>query len=554
MSGYSQPFFNNNIKNTSINKYCKDGRNGIDGKDGKPGKDGLQGPKGTQGRSGINGEKGIKGEPGISAIFTDSISDNIIPNIDGSLKGGYSLGNSDFAFSNIWTKEANLLGGNLNIGNLRLFTKIVDGYESLILPENVLLGESQILGATGPQGLKGDTGLEGNKGEKGDNGIRGPPGPQGASGSSGIRGSLGPIGLKGNHGNKGDIGEKGDQGESGAAAFKGDKGANGNKGELGLTGIKGDMGYTGNKGDTGEKGSKGDEGLIGPTGTTKTSELTNDANFATVSDIPTKISDLEDDSNFLTDASIEPKIREIIDDSTPLINKTFSSDKTEKTYISNYRRYVPNLALLVQSLKHAKNRTELINITSNSEYGKQSITFDGILHEGDQNSGLISDGAGRSTWDNKALIFNIGVTPYAVNEFTIWLRDTLVPESIINPLYAQNDSFLDIVLKIYGHKDFNPEIDHVGWKDLNLHSSLENCTYWMEDAISCKSYYRKIFNNNNLRSDVIQGWTFRATSNIDNYMCFKLQPIGGFGLVSKEVFDITLDYKKMYELDYTIPT
>ena len=550
MSGYSQPFFNYNIEDISITKYCKDGRNGIDGKDGRPGKDGSQGPKGIQGRPGINGEKGDKGEPGISAIFTGSISENIIPNIDGSLKGGYSLGNNDFVFSNIWTKEANVLGGKLTIGNLKLSTKIIDGYETLILPENVLLGESEVLGATGPQGLKGESGSDGDKGEKGEIGIRGLPGPQGIQGSSGIRGVLGPIGLKGNFGDKGDNGEKGDKGESGAAVYKGDKGSDGIKGDSGTIGIKGQMGQ---KGDEGEKGIKGDNGLVGPPGTTKTSELNNDANFITISEIPKKISELEDDSNFLTDLSIEPKIRELIDDSTLSFDKTFSSEKMENIYISNYTRYIPNLRPLHQSLRHAKNRTNLITITSNSEYGKQSITFDGILHLGDQNSGLISDGAGRGTWDNKALIFNIGA-PLAVNEFTIWLKDTLVPESIINPLHSQNDSFLDIVLKIYGHKDFNPLIDHIAWKDLNLHSSLENCTYWMEDAISCKSYYRKVSSNNNIISDIIQGWTFRATSNIDNYICYKLQPVGGQGLVSKEVFDITLDYKKMYELDYTLPT
>ena len=88
-----------------------------------------------------------------------------------------------------------------------------------------------------------------------------------------------------------------------------------------------------------------------------------------------------------------------------------------------------------------------------------------------------------------------------------------------------------------------PELPEVEVVKKSLERSITNLTI------------RKVkINNNNLRSDVIQGWTFRATSNIDNYMCFKLQPIGGFGLVSKEVFDITLDYKKMYELDYTIPT
>ena len=48
---------------------------------------------------------------------------------------------------------------------------------------------------------------------------------------------------------------------------------------------------------------------------TKTSELTNDSNFATTSDIPTKTSDLQNDSNFATTSDIPTKTSQLTNDS-----------------------------------------------------------------------------------------------------------------------------------------------------------------------------------------------------------------------------------------------
>jgi hypothetical protein len=63
------------------------------------------------------------------------------------------------------------------------------------------------------------------------------------------------------------------------------------------------------------KSVNGQTGAVTITVPTKTSDLTNDSNFATTSDIPTKTSDLQNDSNFATTSDIPTKTSELTNDS-----------------------------------------------------------------------------------------------------------------------------------------------------------------------------------------------------------------------------------------------
>lgn len=176
-------------------------------------------------------------------------------------------------------------------------------------------------GVPGPQGPAGVPGEQGPKGDKGDPGVQGPMGPEGPQG---VQGPAGPAGPQGPKGDQGDAGAQGPQGPKGDPGADGLEGPQGPKGEPGPTGPQGPIGPAGPKGDKGDegpigpegpqgpKGDKGDTGPEGPAGIpgpagkdglttsisvngsvytqvegkitlpdylTKTSELTNDANF-----------------------------------------------------------------------------------------------------------------------------------------------------------------------------------------------------------------------------------------------------------------------------------
>ena len=143
-----------------------------------------------------------------------------------------------------------------------------------------------------------------------------------------------------------------------------------------------------------------------------------------------------------------------------------------------------------------------------------------------------------------AFMFVAGSGPYAVNEFTIWCAPVGTGDYL--------DSLRTTVLKIYGSNDATIATDGT-WHDLNQHVNIggiagaspdTNMSPWVVDAEACKSYTET-------SGAQLQGWVFRASSNIANYGKYKLQCVGGNGFdPNYELGGITLDYKKRYELDY----
>ena len=94
------------------------------------------------------------------------------------------------------------------------------------------------------------------------------------------------------------------------------------------------------------------------------------------------------------------------------------------------------------------------------------------------------------------------------------------------------------VLKIYGSNNATRS-DNGTWFDLNSHTN--SGSNWLQEAISTKTLIRPPYL-------YPQAWVFRLSSNINNYKYYKLINTGGSEL--GEVFDITFDYKKVYEIDY----
>lgn len=203
------------------------GLNGNDGKEGKQGEKGEQGFQGERGRDGLNGEMGPRGPMG---AFSGAIKQNLIPDINGEISSGYSLGDKEHWFSEIWAKEAYFSAGSINIGNLKLSTKQVNGKSSLVLPSNIIIGDPEIGGEQGAIGQKGEPGEQGPKGIDGKNGVMGPAGPPGTNGPQGPEGK---IGIRGYKGEEGDIGERGPQGEKGETGDTGEQGEKGDKGDTG---------------------------------------------------------------------------------------------------------------------------------------------------------------------------------------------------------------------------------------------------------------------------------------------------------------------------------
>lgn len=68
---------------------------------------------------------------------------------------------------------------------------------------------------------------------------------------------------------------------------------------------------------------------------TKTSEITNDSDFATVSQIPTKTSQLTNDSNLATTSQIPTKVSQLENDKNYLTTHQDISGKADKTYVDS---------------------------------------------------------------------------------------------------------------------------------------------------------------------------------------------------------------------------
>ena len=117
---------------------------------------------------------------------------------------------------------------------------------------------------------------------------------------------------------------------------------------------------------------------------------------------------------------------------------------------------------------------------------------------------------------------------------------------------TNSDALRNTCLKIYGSNNMTTAMNGT-WYNLNTHvntvgsagGSPDNIGWcWVVAADACKTYSES--------SGVgVQGWVFRASSNVANYKYYKLQCVGGTGWDSNyELGGVTLDYKKYYELDY----
>lgn len=128
-----------------------------------------------------------------------------------------------------------------------------------VLNLGIVRGQKGETGATGPQGPKGDKGDTGSQGPKGDTGATGATGPQGPKGDTGETGPQGPQGPQG---------ETGPQGPQGDPATNLVQSVNGKQGTVVL--------------------SASDVGAL-PSSTSipsKTSDLTNDSGYLTLSTLP----------------------------------------------------------------------------------------------------------------------------------------------------------------------------------------------------------------------------------------------------------------------------
>lgn len=191
-------------------------------------------------------------------------------------------------------------------------------------------------GIPGPQGPAGIPGEPGPKGDKGDPGVQGPMGPEGPQGVQGPAGPVGPQGPKGDQGDAGAQGPQGPKGDPGADGLEGPQGPKGEPGPTGPQGPIGPAGPRGEKGDEGpigpqgpqglqgEKGDKGDtgpEGPVGPIGPVgpagkdglTTSITVNGSTYTQVDgdialpDYPTKTSELTNDANFIPSSTTNTK-------------------------------------------------------------------------------------------------------------------------------------------------------------------------------------------------------------------------------------------------------
>ena len=184
--------------------------------------------------------------------------------------------------------------------------------------------------------------------------------------------------------------------------------------------------------------------------------------------------------------------------------------------------FTPNLGNIYRG---GTNRTNILTLWSGS-YTTNAQIFDDYL----ANQTVSGWGTG-----DLAFMFNDGVAR-SINKFTIWING--------GSTGSNSDCFRQITLKIYGS---NNAINSSNGTCVDLNNHTTSGSVWLVEAIACKSYicsqYSQMYP---------QGWTFRATSNMNNYKCHKLKCTGGSGFnTSYGLYDVTFDYKKIHEVDYT---
>ena len=111
---------------------------------------------------------------------------------------------------------------------------------------------------------------------------------------------------------------------------------------------------------------------------TKTSDLTNDSNFASTSDIPTKVSELDNDSNFASTSDIPTKVSELQNDSKfvtedDLNAKGYASTSdipTKNSQLTNDSKFVTETAL---AAKNYADKTYVGEQIAQSEHLKREI-------------------------------------------------------------------------------------------------------------------------------------------------------------------------------------
>ena len=353
--------------------------------------------------------------------------------------------------------------------------------------------------------------------------------------------------------------------------------------------------------------------------------LTNNSKYWSTEKTQQKLDEITANANALIDNSNETlttvyssqttqeKINEKINDNNEANNKTYSSEYTNKLYYKTYNEFFKKkngteLIKIEDSLKHSGDRSSELELLTGDYYIPNDI-FDGNVTVANVPAGELG------IWENKAIAFkfktdapNQNSSGRAINEFTIWLREQYVPKlnptnnsgvsaqgGIVDPDFPADESLLNIVVKLYGSKLEAPTLNDSSWTDLNSDSSVINGSFWMHQSVCCKSYYRKSWDPNYvgtwarktltivndadgnpqinetpipglMLTDLVQGWTFRAVSNVDNYKSYKIkidgkmltEEVNGIetqveaGLKSRQIFDISLDYKNIHELDYIL--
>ena len=239
------------------------GKKGIIGNTGSTGK---PGPKGDIGPIGQTGKQGKQGEIGPTGILSGIINQSLIPDFNSKIVGGYSLGNQNYCFSDIWTQEGHFTSGTIYLGNIKLSTTIINGENVLVLPDKLILGESESLtslGYTGSTGLMGHTGFTGPTGLLGKDGSIGHTGSTGSTGYKGSTGFTGATGSTGYTGSTGCTGSIGCIGSTGYTGWTGSTGWTGKTGPIGVMGMTGFTGFTGSTGSTGSTGFTGSTGCDG---------------------------------------------------------------------------------------------------------------------------------------------------------------------------------------------------------------------------------------------------------------------------------------------------
>ena len=144
-------------------------------------------------------------------------------------------------------------------------------------------------------------------------GTPGPAGPQGPVGPQGETGATGPQGPQGEQGPQGPIGPQGETGATGPQGPQGETGATGPQGAQGEQGPQGDpgVGVPQTLSLDGNNLSISDGNSVTlPTIPTQVGELTNDANYITINDIPdiptvpTNVSAFTNDAGYITMDSV----------------------------------------------------------------------------------------------------------------------------------------------------------------------------------------------------------------------------------------------------------